>query len=459
MALQSLKVKSDAELLSYIINQTPELAAEIDLPTQGKSIAPIGQIIVNNNRYKNAFINALNIIGLTVIDRNNWENPWEGFTNRGNLPYGQTVREVAFDLADVKDYNDYASSATHFLETAVPDMFNYLHELNYQKFYKTTFNDAQLAMAFESGLMNWSEEQFGIMARSYEYDKYIVNKYMLCRRILDGTVTSVEIPDYDTKTTREIVSFMKNISNKMAFMSAKYNPAGLHRATAFGKQITIIDTDVAADIETSVLATSYFRNDAEMKTNMALVDGFSEHDTARLIEVLGAAYVPFTAAEISALQVIPAVIIDDEWFQNYNYSFDTRSEEFHNPETLDNTMWLHTWKVMSTSPFKQACVFTKGVAPAVTDVTINPSEASISAGQQLQLKATVTTTGFANKAVQYSIVEAGGESEEHPVTINAATGLLTIPADYDTSGEDAVIVKATSIFDVTKSAEATITVL
>ena len=102
MALNKvLKVNNDSELLSFIINTTPELSSEIDLPVQGESIAPIGKLIMSNERYKNAFINTINLIGLTVIDRNYWENPWEVFANRGNLPYGQTVRELIVDIANV----------------------------------------------------------------------------------------------------------------------------------------------------------------------------------------------------------------------------------------------------------------------------------------------------------------------------------------------------------------------
>ena len=70
-----LKASNDAELLSYIINVTPELRDNIDLPVQGESIVPIGQIIVNNERYRNAFINTINLIGFTVIKRNGWDNP------------------------------------------------------------------------------------------------------------------------------------------------------------------------------------------------------------------------------------------------------------------------------------------------------------------------------------------------------------------------------------------------
>ena len=62
----NLNVTNSAELLSYVINQTPILRENIDLPVQGESIAPIGKIIMNNLAYKNAFLNTINIIGKTI---------------------------------------------------------------------------------------------------------------------------------------------------------------------------------------------------------------------------------------------------------------------------------------------------------------------------------------------------------------------------------------------------------
>ena len=101
----NLRVNDSVELLSYIINQDPVLSENIDLPIQGQSIAPIGKIIVDNQRYKNAFLNVVNIIGRTVITRNSWRNPWESFANKGFLSYGQQVRELICDIANVYDYN------------------------------------------------------------------------------------------------------------------------------------------------------------------------------------------------------------------------------------------------------------------------------------------------------------------------------------------------------------------
>lgn len=464
-----IKATSDSELLSYIINVTPELQSEIDLPVQGESIAPIGKIIMNNQRYKNAFINTVNLIGLTIIKRNGWDNPWE-FTKRGTLRFGQQIRELVLDLCNVYDYNVNFSDKDRFLQTEVPNVFNYLHEVNFQKFYQTTTSDAQLAMAFdtEGGLFDFIDEAISMLYESLKYDTYLVDKYMLCKRIVDGTVTSVKITDYANLTPRQRVAFMKNYSNKMTFRSPNYNPAGIRRATRFDDQMLIMNTEFEADMSTDVLATSYFRNEAEFKTNMALIDSFSETDTARLSELLGDAYVAFTDAEKLALANVPAVIISREWFMDYDYALDNASgmkqTEFYNPTTLENNHFLHAWRVFSTSPFENAVVFTSDT-PAVSSVTVSPATATISAGMDIKLSATVAVTGFANKAVQWTIDDADGEQEGHPVVIDV-DGTLHVPVDYvgSVTAEGAttyndIVVRATSIYDSTKYNTATIRVV
>ncbi|MEE0137747.1 Ig-like domain-containing protein [Fusobacterium ulcerans] len=463
--------RNDAELLSYIINIEPELRENIDLPVQGESIAPIGQIIVNNERYKNAFINAINVIGLTMIDRNYWEDPWENFTNNGYMSFGDSARELAVDIADVFDYNYYATDVDHFLDNVVPNVYEYIHPLNYQKFYKTTTSDTQLAMAFynEGGLVSLIDEIISSLYEGYKYDKYIVNKYMLCRRILDGTVTSVQIANYSSLSARERVAAMKNISNLMTFRNPNYNPTGLRIATPFSKQIAIVNTDFEASLSTEVLATSFFRNDAEMKSRMALVDGFGNHDVARLTEVLGSQFVSFSSGELEALAKIPACIIDDEWFQNKTYRLDGAAEtdaqevftegnrtgfkrtSFYNPETMKNNHWLHYWGIKSTSPFKQAVVFTLD-SIGVTSVAISPSTASVFAGQDIDLKATVTTTGFANKGVVWSV---DSTSAAAGVTINQY-GKLHIPSTVEANSEITVTAKA--VYNQSVYNTATITV-
>jgi len=451
-----LTAKTSAELLSYIINVTPELREEIDLPKQGESIKEIGRIIINNQRYRNAFINTVNLIGLTVIKRNAWDNPWD-FTKRGTLRFGQQIREIINDLCNVYDYNANFTDKDRFLTSVVPNVFNYMHEVNFQKFYQTTTSDSQLAMAFDSeeSLFEFIDNAIVMLYESLKYDTYIVDKYMLCRRLLDGTVTPIEIANYSSLTPRQRVSALKSVSNKMTFRSPNYNPAGIRKATSFDDQIMIINTDFEADFSTEVLATSFFRDEADMKSRLALIDSFGEHDSARLTEVLGNAYTPFTDTEITALKKVPAVLISREWFMDYDYALDTASgekqTEFYNPTTLENNHFLHAWRVFSTSPFENACVFTPDT-PSVTSVTVTPSTATVVAGQKVQLSATVVATGFANKAVYWSV---DSTSETSGVTVTQE-GLVTIPSNM--SASSTITVTATSIYDSTKTGTATITV-
>ena len=278
----NLNVTNSAELLSYVINQTPILKENLDLPVQGESIKPIGRILMDNPAYKNAFLNTMNIIGVTVLTRNHWENPWKKFTDKGRISYGQQVREIIVDIANVYDYNNYVNRPHDFIKTEVPNVLTYVHEVNYQKFYKTTTSDEQMAMAFEREDLFWLvDEIVNSLYEGYEYDSYQANKYMLARRILEGTVTAVQIPNMANLSDRDVVAFIKEYSNNMSFRSPNYNPAGIRRATSFDNQIAIINTEFEADFSTDVLATSFFKDEADMKARMRLIDGFNNFDSER----------------------------------------------------------------------------------------------------------------------------------------------------------------------------------
>lgn len=442
----NLNVNDSLELLSYIINVTPELRGEIDLPTQGESIKPIGKIIMGNPVYKNAFLNTINIIGKTVITRNHWVNPWRKFTDKGTLSYGQQVRDIIVDIANVYDYNNFSNRPHDFLKTEVPNVLSTIYEVNYQKFYKTSTSDEQMAMAFETeDLFSLIDEIVNSMYEGMEYDDYLVSKYILARRLLDGTVSTKYIENYDSLTPRQIVSIIKGESNKMTFRSPNYNPAGLRKASSFANQFAILDSEFEATVSTEVLATSYFKDMAEMKAGSELSDGFGNFDQARMIEIFGKrdadgniiegeyldGYVPFTDAEMQLLNTIPCVLVDMDFFQNRKFGTEVgspsgKATDFFNPQTLKRTHWLHEWGIMATSPFANALAIVK-VQPTVTSVTVSPSTATVSKGQSLDLTSVVTTTGLANKAVLWSQNGGTGASIDQ-------SGKLKIASDYDTTG-------------------------
>lgn len=488
MGLQNaFRIENDAQLLSALVNQInrdPQVSSKLPLPEQGtpdevrSSIQNIGKLILQSDRYKNAFINAINVIGLVMVNRNAWDDPWEEFTNRGTMNFGDSAVEMSVDIASVFDYNATAKNPTAFLSHVVPNVYTYIHRINYQKYYKVTTSETQMAMAFnrEGGLISLVDEIIQSLFEGYKYDKYLVNKYMLCRRILDGTITPHYIANYNSLTPRQRATEIKNISNLMTFRSPNYNPAGLRIATPFTRQIAIVDTSYDAELETDVYATSFFLDSARMKPRLALIDGYANHDTARLQEIFdlgdGNAFVPFTSDELTALQSVIGTIIDDEWFQNYNYALDydaepfdngsrgdgTKMTDFYDPQSLKHTMWLHYWGIKSTSPYKNAVVFSK-TQPSITSVAISPATAEVSAGVDVQLSAVVVATGFANKSVVWdvdSVEDSSSQAVEDSGVSVDINGKVKVPATL--SAGDVITIKATSIFDSTKYNTATITI-
>ena len=438
-----LKATTNAEIISYFINSNPELQEEIDLPVQGESTQQIGKLIVDNTRYKNMFINTVNLIGLTVIKENRWDNPWDVFTNKGRLRFGQQIREIIMDLAKVHDFNDKYSNKAEFLATEVPDVYQYIHQINFQKWYKQSINENELRMAFADeegdGLYNFIEKVVANLYESYKYDKFIMDKYQLARRIVDGTVAVKKIDDFASKDARQILAEMKGVSNLMSFRSPNYNPAGVRRATSLDNQYLMVDATREAINSTSVYATSYFRNDAEVRTKLALIDTFSSSDDARLQELLGEAFTPFTDAEKTALSHVVGFAFADDFFMDYYYALDDTPEgktqrEFENITTLDRNIVLHAWGVISTSPFANACAFVD-TDIAVSSVSISPATGTVSKGQSIQFTPTVATTGCANKSVQYTL---NSQAITSGATINAS-GLLQVPSTYvDASGTQGI---------------------
>lgn len=140
-------------------------------------------------------------------------------------------------------------------------------------------------------------------------------------------------------------------------------------------------------------------------------------------------------------------MVDSDWFMIFdNYQNFT---EQYNGEGLYWNYWYHVWKTFSVSPFSNNAVFVAGT-PAVKEVTVTPSTATVSAGGQLQLSVTVVTENYAPQSVIWSI------AEENAKASISSTGMLKI--NTDATAGDNITVNATSTFDSTKFGKATITV-
>ena len=414
------------------------------------SVREIGAIIMNYPALQNEFLNALiNRIGRVMITSKMYSNPWAIF-KQGLLEFGETIEEIFVNIAKPFEY-DPAVAESKVFAREIPDVRAAFHILNYKKFYKATIQNEQLRQAFLSweGITELISKIVDSMYTGANYDEFQTMKYLLARHILNGELHAVQVPTVSEQNMKSVVSTIKGVSNNFEFMSNKYNVAGVATYSMKENQYIVVNSNFDAVMDVEVLASAFNMDKADFMGRRVLVDSFGNLDVDRLNALFDGDdwYTPLTSAETAALDAIPAVLVDDKWFMIFDNMFNFT--ELYNGEGLYWNYWYHVWKTFSVSPFANAAVFVPG-APAVSGVTVSPASVTISAGQSVLLTANMTTTNFASKAVNWEI-----SPETEGVTISPE-GLLYIGAEVDSGTE--ITVTATSVFDSTQSASATVTV-
>ena len=415
-------------------------------PSQ-ESIREIGNIIMRYNVLQNEFLSALvNRIALVMIQSKLYRNPWAVF-KRGIVDLGETIEEIFVNLAQPYSY-DPAVAESKVFKREIPDVRAAFHIMNYQKFYKETIQNNDLRKAFLSwsGISDLIAKIVEAMYTAANYDEFLTLKYLLGKNIINGRLYPVQIPAIESSNMKTIVSTIKGISNKFEYASTLYNPTGVTNHTLKEDQFVIVNADFDAMMDVEVLAAAFNMNKAEFMGHRVMIDGFAEFDWDRLDKLFSndQNYRRFTSDEITALQGVPAVILDRDWFMVY----DNLSEftEQYNGEGLYWNYWYHVWKTFSSSPFVNAVVFAVG-QPAVTGITITPNTVTTIPGSSLVLTATVDTSYFATKAVKWACETEGVSIDPY--------GLVTIGPEVEAGS---VTITATSVANPGVSATATITV-
>lgn len=413
------------------------------------SIREIGAVIMQFPALQNEFLSALvNRIGRVMITSKMYSNPWSVF-KQGMLDFGETIEEIFVNIAKPFEY-DPAVAESKVFAREIPDVRAAFHILNYQKFYKTTIQNEQLRQAFLSwqGITDLISKIVDAMYTGANYDEFQTMKYLLAKHILNGELYAVQVPTVSTDTMKGVVSTIKGVSNNFEFMSNKYNLAGVANYSMKDDQFIIVNANFDATMDVEVLAAAFNMDKADFMGHRVLVDSFGTLDLDRLDSLFAgdSGYTRLTENELKALDAVPAVLVDRQWFMIFDNLFNFTEQ--YNGEGLYWNYWYHVWKTFSISPFANSAVFVPG-KPSITGVTISPSEITTMKGQTVLLSANVEAENFASKAVKWT--HNGGDK----VTIDPL-GLVTIGADYNGSGT--ITVTATSVYDSKKSNTATITV-
>lgn len=410
------------------------------------SIRRIGAIIMDYPGLQNEFLSALiNRIGRVLLTSKMYDNPWAMF-KKGMLEFGETIEEIFVNIAKPHTFDQEIAEKEVF-KREIPDVKSAFHIMNYQKFYKATISNDQLRQAFLSweGISNLIAKIVDALYTGANYDEFLTMKYLIARNILDGRMNPVQIAPVGKDSMGDIVTTIKGISNSFEFLSSNYNPAGVYTHTKKEDQFVLLNSLFEARMNVDVLASAFNMDKVEFSGHMILVDSFGSLDEKRL-KVLFAGDTTFkmpTVEELKALDAIPAIIVDRDWFMIFdNYNNFT---EQYNGQGLYWNYWYHVWKTFSTSPFANNALFVPGT-PAVNTVTVSPSAVNASINQTVQFNAVVETTLFAPKTVTWSV-----NSENATVDSSGKVTLLQ-------GASGSIVVTATSTFNNEKTGTATITV-
>lgn len=418
----------------------PKATADAD------AIRQIGAVIMDYPNLQNEFLSALvNRIGRVLITSKMYSNPWAMF-KKGLLEFGETIEEIFVNIAKPFQF-DQAVAESEVFKREIPDVRAAFHIMNYQKFYKATISNDQLRQAFLSweGITDLIAKIVDAMYTGANYDEFLTMKYLLARHILDGHMYPVQIPAVSTENMKTIVSDIKGISNAMEFLSTEYNLTGVATHTPKSDQYMLINSKFDAVMDVEVLASAFNMKKAEFLGRRVLVDSFGKLDIARLAILFkdDPTYLEPTSDELAALDKIPAVIVDKDWFMIFdNYQNFT---EQYNGQGLYWNYWYHVWKTFSVSPFANNALFVPGT-PTVTGVTVTPGTATVTKGQSIQLNAKVETENFAPQSVTWS-------SDSDNATVDAS-GKVTLSSN----ATGTINITATSTYDTSKNGKCVITV-
>lgn len=412
-----------------------------------ESVRTIGAIIMDYPALQNEFLNALvNRIGRVMLTSKMYSNPI-AFFKKGVLEYGESIEEIFVNIAKVQEFNPEIAEQEVF-KRVVPDVRAAFHIMNYQKFYKATVTQEQLKQAFLSwdGVTDLIARIVDSMYTGANYDEFLVMKYLLARHILDGRVYPVTVPTVNAENAKAIVTTVKGVSNKLTFMNSEYNPAAVRTFTEKTDQYMIVNSVFDATMDVNVLASAFNMDKAEFLGHRVLIDGFGDLDIARLGEIFAGdpTYHEPSQVELTALNAIPAVIVDKDWFMVFDML--TQFTEQYNGQGLYWNYFYHVWKTFSVSPFANSVLFVPGT-PAVTSVTVSPTTASVPKGGSVTLSCAVETEYFAPQTVVWT-------SNAADVKVSAS-GVVTVDADATST---TATITATSAFDDTKKATCAVTV-
>lgn len=349
----------------------PEVQTAADIPK-------VGEVLFGAPALKNQFLNALlNRVALVMAKSAIFNNPFAPL-KKGYLEFGETVEEIFVGLIKPLEYSAEKAAGREF-KRYMPDVRTAFHIMNWRVLYPVTIQDTDLKRAFLSidGVRDLISQIVEALYTSAKYDEYLLFKYLLVKNISAGKFAPIAFDGSDIKNAAKA---FRGTSNKLTFISDKYNAAGVQNSTEKAKQYIFMDAEFNAQYDVDVLAAAFNMDKATFTGNLILVDDWTSFDNNRFeyIRENSDGIEEVTAAELALMADVKAVLVSGDWFQVYDN--ETQFTEKYVANGLYWNYFYHNWKTISSSPFENAVVFvdTEGGAAVAVPATLSYTVGSVS---------------------------------------------------------------------------------
>lgn len=365
----------------------PEVTSAHDIPA-------VGEVLYGYPALANQFLNALvNRIALVQVKSSLYNNPYARL-KKGYLEFGETIEEVFVEIAKAREFSAEKAAAREFKRT-LPDVRSAFHTMNWRVQYPVTIQDEDLRMAFLSinGVQDLISKIIDAVYTGAEYDEFLLFKYLMIKAISHGMMKPVSIGT--GSDMKEAAVAFRATSNNMTFLKTEYNMNGVHTKTDKANQIIFMDSTYNASYDVNVLASAFNMDKAEFMGSLYLIDDWTTFDNDRFAEIRANSDMleEVTADELSLLNNVKAVIVDEEWFQVYD-----NQTKFTEVYVSSGEYWnynLNIWKTVSSSPFSNAVVFVTSSATITAPATLTYTVTDISGDKH-------------NDVVTFTLKDGGG---------------------------------------------------
>lgn len=350
-------------------NLVPEVVKATDVPK-------VGEVLLGYPAMANQFLSALlNRIALVRVKSATFNNPYREL-KKGYLEYGETVEETFVEIAKAREFSVEKAEARE-LKRSLPDVRAAFHTMNYYVQYPVTIQEEDLRRAFLSldGVQDMIARIVDAVYRAAEYDEFLLFKYMLIKAYNNHTIHRETI----SATANAAAKAFRAMSNKLQFITTDYNAEGVHVNTPREDQFIFMDADFNAEFDVDILAASFHMDKADFMGRLMLIDSFTTFDNERFANVIEGSdqLEAVTAAELTAMANVKAILADREFFQVYD-NYTKFTEKFVAAGDYWN-YFLNIRKTVSYSPFSNIVAFTTASDSALTTYTLTVDSVSTDA--------------------------------------------------------------------------------